>query len=102
MTVFTRQIDQWIAIGDDIRVSPTDVDAQGIRLIARGRILGGPHDGEPFNTAHELSAGQSCHFGPHVAVTVVEIRGQTVRLGVLAPAHVPVYRKEQVDQLRGK
>jgi sRNA-binding carbon storage regulator CsrA len=102
MTLFTRQVDQWIIIGDDIRVSPTDVDAQGVRLVAHGRILGGPNDGAPFNTVHELTVGQSCHFGPHVAVTVVEVRGETVRLGVLAPAHVPVYRKEQVDQLRGK
>ena len=94
MTIISRQLDQWILIGDDIRVSPTDIDPLGVRLIAKGRTLGGPNDGERFESVHELTVGQSCHLGPHVAVTVLEVRGDVVRLGVLSPAHVEVNRKD--------
>lgn len=33
-------------------------------------------------------------IGDNVVVTVVEIRGDKVRLGIEAPAHVPVHRAE--------
>jgi carbon storage regulator len=33
-------------------------------------------------------------IGHDVVVTVVEIRGDKVRLGIEAPAHVPVHRQE--------
>ena len=33
-------------------------------------------------------------IGPDIVVTVVEIRGDKVRLGIEAPAHVPVHRQE--------
>ncbi len=101
MTILSRLVDQWIVIGGDIRVSPTDIDAQGVRLIARGRVMGGPRDGDSFDSAYELAIGQSCHLGPHVAVTLMEVLGETARIGVLAPQHIPVFAKEQVDQLRG-
>jgi carbon storage regulator len=100
MIVLTRQVDQWIVIGSDIRVSPTDIDAQGVRLVARGRVMGGPDDGAAFHSVHELTVGQSCHLGPHVAITLVKVDNGVVRLGVLAPAHIAVHRKEAHDQLQ--
>jgi hypothetical protein len=54
---FALKVDQEISIGRDIRVSPTDIDAYGVRLIARGRVLGGPRDGDAFETVHELLPG---------------------------------------------
>ena len=33
-------------------------------------------------------------IGDDVSVTVVEVTGQTVRLGIAGPAEVPVYREE--------
>jgi sRNA-binding carbon storage regulator CsrA len=101
MTVFTREVDQYILIGEDIRLSPTDIDPQGARLVARGRMLGGPEDGATFDLAHELTVGQSWHLGPNVVVTLIEVRGETARLGVLAPNHITVQTKEQVDHQRG-
>lgn len=32
--------------------------------------------------------------GENIVITVVEIRGDKVRLGIEAPAHVPVHRSE--------
>ena len=37
-----------------------------------------------------------------VIVTVVEIRGDKVRLGIVAPKEVPVHRQEVFDAIHGK
>jgi len=37
-----------------------------------------------------------------VTVTVVEIRGDKVRLGIVAPKDVPVHRQEVYDAIHGK
>lgn len=37
-----------------------------------------------------------------IVITVVEIRGDKVRLGVEAPRDVPVHRKEVYDQIKLK
>jgi hypothetical protein len=84
------KVDQWLSIGRDIRVSPTDIDAKGARLLTRGRVLGGANDGAAFETVHEMTVGSSVHFGPHVVVTLVEVRGQKARLDVFVPANVSV------------
>ncbi len=36
-----------------------------------------------------------------IIVTIVEIRGDKVRLGIVAPKEVPVHRKEVYDQIHG-
>lgn len=37
-----------------------------------------------------------------IVVTVVEIRGDKVRLGIVAPRDVPVHRQEVYDAIHGK
>jgi len=37
-----------------------------------------------------------------ITVTVVEIRGDKVRLGIVAPKEVPVHRQEVYEQIHGK
>jgi carbon storage regulator len=37
-----------------------------------------------------------------VTVTVVEIRGDKVRLGIVAPKDVPVHRQEVYEAIHGK
>ncbi len=39
-------------------------------------------------------------IGEHIVVTVVEIRGDKVRLGIEAPKEVPVHRREVYDAIR--
>jgi len=39
-------------------------------------------------------------IGDDVQITVVEIRGDKVRLGITAPEHVPVHRKEVYEAIK--
>ena len=42
---------------------------------------------------------QSIMIGDDIEIFVVEVRGDKVRLGINAPRHVPVHRKEVYDSL---
>jgi len=98
MLAITRRVDQWVQIGESIAVAPTDIDDQAVRLIARGRVLGGAQDGAAFEKTAEVSVGGEMLLGDHVVVSVLAIHGDEVRLGVQSPKHVRVGRKERADQ----
>ena len=42
---------------------------------------------------------QQIVVGDNVVITIVEIRGDKVRLGIEAPPHVPVHRSEIFDAI---
>jgi carbon storage regulator len=44
-------------------------------------------------------SGEKILVGGGIAITVVEVRGNRVRLGIEAPAHVGVFREELADHL---
>ena len=39
-------------------------------------------------------------IGDEIEITVVDIRGEKVRLGIYAPAHVSVHRKEVYEAIK--
>ena len=39
-------------------------------------------------------------IGDDIEITIVDIRGEKVRLGINAPPHVPVHRKEVYDVIK--
>jgi carbon storage regulator len=43
---------------------------------------------------------QSILIGEDVEITVVDIRGDKVRLGITAPKSIPVHRKEIYDAIK--
>ena len=45
---------------------------------------------------------ESIVINDDIEVTVVEIRGDKVRLGIVAPKEVPVHRKEVYDAIHGR
>jgi carbon storage regulator len=46
--------------------------------------------------------GQSIIIGDGIELTVIEVRGEQVRIGVQAPRSVPVHRKELLEQIRAE
>ncbi len=44
---------------------------------------------------------ESLVIGNETTVTVIDIRGDKVRLGITCPAHIPVYRQEVYDAIHG-
>jgi carbon storage regulator len=45
---------------------------------------------------------ESIVINSDITITVVEIRGDKVRLGIVAPKDVPVHREEVYDAIRSK
>ena len=43
---------------------------------------------------------ESIIIGDNIEITVVDIRGEKVRLGINAPAHIPVHRKEVYEAIK--
>ena len=43
--------------------------------------------------------GESIRIGDDIELVVTSIQGNRVKLGVRAPRHIPVHRKELLDQL---
>jgi carbon storage regulator len=57
---------------------------------------------DPFQVAKERKemlvlsrkAGERLMIGPNIVVTVLEVRGNVVKLGCVAPMEVPIHREE--------
>ncbi len=45
---------------------------------------------------------QTIMIGDNIEITVVDIRGDKVRLGITAPPKIPVHRKEVYDAIQQK
>jgi carbon storage regulator len=43
---------------------------------------------------------ESIMIGDDVEITVVDVRGEKVRLGINAPPHIPVHRKEVYEAIK--
>ena len=42
---------------------------------------------------------ESIVINDNITITIVEVRGDTVRLGIVAPKEVPVHRREVFDAI---
>lgn len=43
---------------------------------------------------------ESINIGDDITITVVEIKGNSVRLGIMAPASLKIYRKELYEKIK--
>jgi len=46
--------------------------------------------------------GQSIIIGDNIELTVIEVRGEQVRIGIDAPKCIAVHRKELFDQIKAE
>ncbi len=46
--------------------------------------------------------GEKVHIGDNVTVTVLDVRGDQVRVGIEAPKEVPVHREEIFYRIKAK
>ncbi len=83
-------LDAIVRVGDSVVVCITDIDPNGIRLIAEGTLLGGPEDGMPFRVTREMRVGSLIDFGDLVRLHLRGIQAGEAILGVDAPKHFPV------------
>lgn len=47
-------------------------------------------------------AGQSIIIADQIEITVVEVKGDQVRLGIEAPKDISIYRKELYDEIQAE
>ena len=50
--------------------------------------------------AHSRKQGESIVIGNNIEITVLEAKGDQVKIGISAPKSVPVYRKEIYAQIQ--
>jgi carbon storage regulator len=46
--------------------------------------------------------GQKIRIGDHIELTVLKVSGQTLRLGITAPAHTPIHRDEVYQRIEAE
>ena len=46
--------------------------------------------------------GESINIGDSITLTVIEVKGSRVRLGISAPAEVPVHREEVQSRIEAR
>ena len=47
-------------------------------------------------------SSESLKVGDDVTITILSIRGDTVRIGVAAPTSIPVHRKEVYERIKAE
>ena len=108
--VFTRKIDEAFHIGDTIRVLVGDIRGDRGRLVIeappsvpvlRAEIRGADIPAKQIYARKDFtrlvltrSKGEMIYIGDDIRITIVEIRGDRIRLGIEAPRSVAVDREE--------
>lgn len=56
--------------------------------------------GKCGNLVLSREEGESIMIGDDVEVTIIDVRGDKVRLGIVAPKSIPVHRREVYDAIQ--
>jgi hypothetical protein len=107
MIILNRKIDEWIVIGQTLRVAATDIDAGGVRVRACGQLVGGADDGLAIDASYELAIGSNLRLGTLVSLTLLKVMLDTPRraeFGIQVPPNIVVQQKPtpSPDRERGE
>ncbi len=110
MLVLSRQRDEQIVIGDKVvLVMVLSIRGARVRLLIQASTSLGimraekvsyegerpiPQEGGNGSLVLSRKKGEKILIGDHFDLTVVEVRGDKVRIGIDAPTDVPVHRME--------
>ena len=119
MLVLSRKRDEEIVVGDDIFITVKEIRGNRVRLgfeaprempvfrrekfdeilKAGGEIVSNA-SGKNGTLVLSRSQDESVVLGSEIEIFVVEIRGDKVRIGIEAPKHIPVHRREVYDAIK--
>lgn len=115
MLVLSRRVDESVMIGDDMTITITKIQGNRTRIktqapnhvpIWRSEITS-TQARKPEARTKEATAlvltresDQSINIGNDIVITVIQIRGDKVRLGIQAPRDVPVHRHEVYEAIQ--
>jgi carbon storage regulator CsrA len=99
MFVISRQAGEMIMIGDDVVVTVESLRGKSVTLDVRHTSAGGRLTLDD-SFRRDVGVDDSIDLPVPAVCSVVDIRGDKVRLGIVAPKEVSVHRKEVYDAIR--
>jgi len=96
MLVLSRRINEAIVVGDDVLLSVADIRGDRARLVVSSRS--GDRVADPAD--RWARSDQTFEVSADASYCVIEVLPDKVRLGIIAPVHVPVHRKEVYEAIR--
>ena len=77
-------------------------NAESLAVMSRGRAHFLTFETEFMMLVLTRKLGEVVTIGDGIEVTVIEVRGDKVRLGIAAPRNIPVHRKEASDFVKAE
>ncbi len=87
MRVFSRQLNQLMIINDTIEFYVVNIAEESVQLV----VLGLPDERV---RKIELQTGETAEIITDISITLIQIRGDKVRLGLEAPRETTIHRGE--------
>jgi carbon storage regulator len=99
--IISRHVDEAIILGGDMSVTVGEIAGDRATIRFGYKATGGRIS---FNEVREvlLRRDEICSLTKEVEVSVVDIRGDKVRIGIQGPKTMSVHRKEVYDAIRGE
>jgi len=99
LLVVSREKDQSMMIGDDLRVTVLRVRGKRALVVAARRRLTVRQPSWEESEPKWMEVGEEVELGRDAWVGVVDVRGEKVRLGFTLPKHLQLHRQEVYDAL---
>lgn len=95
MLVLSRQVDEAVMIGDTIAVTVVSINPDGATLHVRYR-----DENQRLEQKLALEIDDRLEITDDIYVSVLDIRGDKIRLAVVAPKSMAVHRKEVYEAIK--